>query len=171
TLTADPRSWKGSKPIQFTFRWRRCDKNGGSCADISGATGQSYTLTSADVGNTLRVVVTGQNSGGSSSSTSDPTAVIRAKPASPPPGPAGAIKLPNGQTSIPVTSVSPPDHLLVDQIRYTPTRIHSRNVPLVARFHVMNEHGFVIRDALVYAVGVPFDRLSKAPETVTAVDG
>ena len=41
-----------------------------ACADIAGATASTYTLVAADVGNTLRVVVTGTNGGGSSNATS-----------------------------------------------------------------------------------------------------
>src|SRR5205807_865071 len=50
---------------------------------IAGATGQSYTLTSADVGATVRVAVTGSNSAGSSSATSPATAVVQAAPVAP----------------------------------------------------------------------------------------
>jgi hypothetical protein len=78
TLTASPGSWSGTQPISYGYEWRRCDSAGGSCAAIAGATASSYTLTSADVGSTLRVAVTGSNSAGSATAVSAPTAVVQA---------------------------------------------------------------------------------------------
>jgi hypothetical protein len=79
TLTADPGTWSGTQPITFTYQWRRCDSNGSSCANIIGATSKTYTLTSADVGNALRVAVRGTNTAGSRVAVSAPTAAITAK--------------------------------------------------------------------------------------------
>jgi hypothetical protein len=75
-LTADPGTWSGTQPIAYAYQWRRCDSAGGNCVDIAGATAQSYTVASADVGSTIRVTVTGSNSGGSASAASAPTAVV-----------------------------------------------------------------------------------------------
>jgi Concanavalin A-like lectin/glucanases superfamily/Calcineurin-like phosphoesterase len=82
-LTADPGTWSGTQPIAYAYQWRRCDTSGGGCADIAGATGQSYALTSADVGSTIRVAVTASNSGGSATATSAPTAPVTAATADP----------------------------------------------------------------------------------------
>jgi hypothetical protein len=78
TLTAQSGSWNGTTPIAFTYRWRRCDSAGGSCSNLSGATGQTYTLVAADIGHSLRIDVTATNSAGSSSASSGPTAVVTA---------------------------------------------------------------------------------------------
>ena len=80
TLTAANGTWTGTPTITFTRQWRRCDASGAGCADIAGATGTTYTLTPADVGSTMRVVVTATNSAGSASATSAQTAVVAAIP-------------------------------------------------------------------------------------------
>ena len=54
-LTAAAGSWTGTQPISYGYQWRRCDSAGANCVDIAGATGQTYTLASADVGSTARV--------------------------------------------------------------------------------------------------------------------
>jgi hypothetical protein len=78
TLAADPGTWSGTTPITYAYQWRRCDSAGASCADIAGATAQTYALVAADVGARLRVAVTASNVAGSASATSDATAVVTA---------------------------------------------------------------------------------------------
>ncbi len=80
TLVAGNGTWTGTAPISYTYQWRRCDAAGAACADIAGATGGSYAQTPADVGGTIRVVVTGTNAGGASSATSNASAVVAAAP-------------------------------------------------------------------------------------------
>ncbi len=63
-LSASPGSWSGDNPITFTYQWQRCDSSGGSCANIAGATAQTYTLVLADVNGRLLVNVTGHNGAG-----------------------------------------------------------------------------------------------------------
>jgi hypothetical protein len=62
TLTASPGSWSGSPT--FTYQWQRCATQGSNCTNISGATGSSYTLTSSDIGQFLRLEITATNVGG-----------------------------------------------------------------------------------------------------------
>ncbi len=80
SLTASSGSWAGTTPIAFAFQWRLCDAGGAACADVTGATGQAYTVQAADVGKTLRVQVTATNSAGSGQATSDPTATVTTAP-------------------------------------------------------------------------------------------
>jgi hypothetical protein len=167
TLAASPGGWSGTQPIAFSYQWLRCDRNGGSCASISSATGQSYTLTSADVGQTVRVRVTARNSAGSRSSTSVPSAIVtRAAP----PGPGGQIRLPNGKISIPVTSVELPVRLIVDEVRFSPNPVRSRRGAITARFRVSDTRGFVVRGALVFLRSTPLLTMTP-PEGATQVDG
>src|SRR5438477_580296 len=63
--------------ITYTDQWQRGDAAGAGCHAISDATNQTYSPTSLDVGNTLRVVVTATNSSGSGASISHQSAVIR----------------------------------------------------------------------------------------------
>jgi hypothetical protein len=79
-LSTTSGSWSGS-PTSYSYRWRRCDSQGATCADIPGATGQTYTLVAGDVGATIRSAVTAANASGSATSESQTTAVIAAKPA------------------------------------------------------------------------------------------
>ena len=84
TLSASSGSWNGTTPITYSYQFRRCGPNGGSCAGISGANKSTYTLKSADRGSTVRVRVTAKNSDGSAQIESAQTAVVTA-PAAPAP--------------------------------------------------------------------------------------
>ena len=77
-LTANPGTWTGSPPPTYTHQWRRCNAAGASCVDIAGATASTYTLATADVGSTIRVVVTGTSPAGNASATSAQSAVVGA---------------------------------------------------------------------------------------------
>jgi hypothetical protein len=84
TLTvSNPGSWYGvpTGPTRFEYQWWRCTVptgGGWSCYSISGATGSTYQLTSADVGSTINVGVTAFNAFGKSNQASpfQPTAVV-----------------------------------------------------------------------------------------------
>jgi uncharacterized delta-60 repeat protein len=79
TLTVSPGTWSGSTPITLTYEWRRCDSAGAGCLDIAGATGTTYTLTSADVGRTIRVRETATNAYGSASADSAAPPVVKSR--------------------------------------------------------------------------------------------
>lgn len=63
TLLEAHGSWSGN-PSSYSYQWESCASSG--CTPIPGATGQSYALTAADVEQTIVVVETASNSGGSS---------------------------------------------------------------------------------------------------------
>lgn len=76
TLTARRGTWTGSRPMSHGYRWRRCDVSGGQCTDSPGGEGAAYVLSDADVGHTIRLVVTSANSAGATSAASTASAVI-----------------------------------------------------------------------------------------------
>jgi hypothetical protein len=84
-LSASTGTWTGLQPIDYAYGWRRCDAAGKACASLPDATAASYPLTAADVGSTLRVVVTATNSVGSNSATSRASDVVRPAPSAPTP--------------------------------------------------------------------------------------
>jgi hypothetical protein len=72
-------------PTGYEYQWERCNPAGEDCTPIPDATDQSYTLTTADSGSTIRVQETAINAGGAGlPATSPPTALV---PTEPPPGP------------------------------------------------------------------------------------
>jgi hypothetical protein len=85
-LTATTGTWTGGART-FAFQWQRCDTTGAGCVDVTGATGRTYGVRTADVGHTMRVVVTATNLAGSTSANSDNTAVVHTA-STPPPTPA-----------------------------------------------------------------------------------
>jgi hypothetical protein len=157
TLTANGGSWSGTNPITLAYQWVRCGADGGkpdgsNCATIGGANSTKYVVSASDVGNRLRVRVTARNSQGSAVAASNATTTVQPSgPALPP----GAVKLPNGKYSIPVTSVALPARLVVDGIKFTPTIVRSRSAPIVLQVHVSDTRGFSVRDALVFARSTP----------------
>ena len=83
-LQAQNGAWTGGVK-SYAYQWQRCDKNGASCQSVDGATGRVYGVRSADVGNTLRVVVTATNLAGSTNVTSAPTGLVAGSSVTPPP--------------------------------------------------------------------------------------
>jgi alpha-tubulin suppressor-like RCC1 family protein len=73
-LKAAHGTWAGTAPLTYAYEWERC--SGTSCHAISGATGESYTLTSEDAGKTVRVKVTATNSVGSASAKSQRSELV-----------------------------------------------------------------------------------------------
>ena len=73
TLTADVSKVNPSNAAQsLGYQWQRCE-DGKQPVDIAGATASKYTITNADVGNTLQVTVSG-TAGFTGNITSDKTA-------------------------------------------------------------------------------------------------
>ncbi len=82
TLTESHGSWTNN-PRRYSYQWEDCDSSGRGCAAVGGATRRRLTLTSADVGHTIRVQETAINASGSSSpAISAPTRVVSPLPPS-----------------------------------------------------------------------------------------
>lgn len=64
-IGADVGTWT-ALPTSYAYQWSRCDASGASCVSVGGATGESYTPTSADIGSTLELTVTATNASGTS---------------------------------------------------------------------------------------------------------
>jgi len=64
-----------SDAASVSSQWQRCDATR-ACADIAGETGSAYSPTAADVGSSLRVVVTAAGAGGITTALSAPTAPV-----------------------------------------------------------------------------------------------
>jgi uncharacterized delta-60 repeat protein len=79
TLSTTTGTWTGNPAsFSYAYQWQR------SASNIGGATGVTYQLVQADVGNTIRCVVTATNTAGSTSANSNSTAaVVAALPGAP----------------------------------------------------------------------------------------
>ena len=150
TLRVTPGTWSGRQPITFTFNWLRCDTAGGNCILQSGFADDAYVLREGDVGKTIRARVIARNSAGDSSRLTVQTAAVTG-----PQGPAGLITLPNGERSIPASSVGATDRLVIDQVQFSPNPLRSQTEPITVRIKVEDTRGFVVRDALIFFRSTP----------------
>jgi hypothetical protein len=157
TLTASRGSWVGAQPQTYAYLWRRCDQNGAGCANIAGATGNTYVPKSVDIGHTVRVRVTARNSLGSSSSTSTPSGVVR------------KAGVPAGN-AISINDVALPNRLIIDRVSFSPPILRSKRT-VVARFRVSDTEGHPVVGALVFVVAIPFGNMTTPREQATGPDG
>jgi hypothetical protein len=97
TLTSTTGTWTLNGTPTYTFRWQRCNPDASGCADISGATGSSYLLRSADVTNAVRSVVTADDA--------DPGTQEQASAVTEPVSPAAGLVPAN--TAVPTISGTP----------------------------------------------------------------
>jgi hypothetical protein len=74
--------WTGTAPIQYEYRWFRCDGAGApdasNCQRITNASNASYVLRQADAGFRIRSQVVARNADGQDTATSNPTGVVTA---------------------------------------------------------------------------------------------
>jgi hypothetical protein len=166
TLTASPGTWNGNGTISYAYQWRRCDRNGGSCSNISGAVNNTYKLQHVDIGNTLRVHVTAKDKDGSTGATSVPTAVVKGAPPSVVNGCPAA-----GSGTLDVSTLAPPARLNIDGQQVTPSSIGRSTQELTVKFHVSACNGRSASGVLVYVTAVPYEQFSIPAEATTGSDG
>jgi len=148
-ITADPGRWSGRQPITFAYQWLRCDSAGGQCAPIAGATSRTYRVTSAEVGKKVRFNVTARNA------IAAVTVISSESTTGSEPLPAGAVKPPSGEYSIPATSVASTPRLVLAAVQFTPKTVTSRKQTIGVRIRVKDTRGFVVRDAFVFIRSTP----------------
>jgi hypothetical protein len=164
-LRVEPGRWSGRQPITFAYQWLRCDNRGDNCITQPGFVDDNYVLREGDIGKRLRVRVTATNSDGTATSLTPATGIVGQ-----PSGPPGAIKLPNGETSIPVTSVPSSERLIVDAVGFEPSIVRSQDTTITIRVKVKDTRGYVVRDAVVFVRSTPVVT-TEAPETKTGTEG
>lgn len=152
-LQAHRGTWTGTATITFVYQWLRCNREGEACGGISGATEDNYTPTGTDVGRTLRVRVTGRNTQGSDTATSNQTAVVQQ----------GSAR------SVPVSSVPNDERLIVSNVVFSPNPVRSRNQVITATVTIKDTRGLLIRDARVFMRATP--RVAQGDLKVTGDDG
>ena len=162
TLKVSGGTWVGVSPISLAYQWVRCGEDGGrpdgsNCPPIAGATTTTYGVTGADVGHRLRVRVTARNSKGTFTVASNATTTIAATG---PARPAGAVRLPSGTYSIPVSSVALPARLIINGVSFAPNPVRTRRTTIRLRVHVVDTRGYAVRNALVFARSTPLVTLS-----------
>jgi hypothetical protein len=160
TLTANKGTWSGS-PTSTAVAWIRCDANGNGCAAISGASGDTYSVTQADAGRTFRLSVTATNASGSTTFTSKQTAAV----------PGGTAKgCPAGTGTIKATDLAMPARLEVSHasISPRPVTLSTRSVTMHVKVTACN--GRPVEGAAVFAVAIPYNQFGGS-EKLTGADG
>jgi hypothetical protein len=145
-LTATTGTWAGTQPISFQFAWQTCNAEITSCSG-TGKKGNTYTVSTSDVGKRVRAKVTAKNSVGSSTALTDTTAVVAAS------GGGGGG---GGGNSVNVKDVGPSgERLTVDRVVFNPNPVTSRNVPIRVTITVKDTKGRLVQGALVFIRSTP----------------
>jgi hypothetical protein len=149
--------WAGASGAAYVYAWLRCAASGTNCATISGADNPSYTVGSADSGDSLRSRVTAKNGEGSTSAES--AAVLVTTP------PSGNV--------VPVSSLTArPDHLLIQTVKFSPSPFGNPGGSFTLKVHVILEGTTKgVSGALVMVTGIPYNWVHNPPETPTGSDG
>lgn len=149
TLTTSQGSWTSDTTPTFAYQWQTCDAQGNSCANISNATNQTYAVQTGDVAKTIRAMVTAKNTSGTTSATSAQTSAVTAAGSS-----AGGTQ--GSTASVAASSVALPDRLVIDNVKFSPTRVDTLTT-FTGRFHVSEtQGGKSVSGALVSLTALPY---------------
>ena len=165
-LTTSNGTWSGTTPLSFSYQWRRCDTTGGSCANISNATDNTYKPQTADGSHTLRAVVTAKNNDGSDNATSVPTAVVPATPVSNNGCPAD-----KSLKTAPIAQLAPPARLQIVSFDVLSGPINKNTNSFTMKVRVGSTCSVNIKGASVYVTAVPYNQFSIPAEELTGDDG
>ncbi len=171
TLVASTGQWEGDV-TDFSYQWQVCDSNGNSCSNISGATKNSYGVTSQEVGKRIRVAVTAKNKDGSTTATSAPTGTVVAAASGGGGGGGGGSS--NGCSSkggtVNAKDVGLPVRLLIDKWSFNPAVINRSTPGFTARIHIADTCNRSVVGAQVWATAIPYNQVSVVQGT-TGGDG
>jgi len=155
TVTGNPGLWAGAKT--YSFAWQRCNASGGGCSAIPGATKATYVVASADAGLSVRFKVTAANNTGSTDASSVAAPVSSAA---------------TGNAVDVTTLVARPDHLLISQVKFSPSPFGNPGGTLTVKVKVSLEGtDKVVKGALVYITPTPYAWASASAELPTGADG
>lgn len=73
-------TWQSNLPLTYTYQWLQCQRNGGPCAPIPGATTSTFLITADLVGRELVFAVTAHNSAGDTYIQSNRTTAVTGLP-------------------------------------------------------------------------------------------
>ena len=164
TLTTTSGTWSGTSPLTFSYQWRRCDKTGGSCGNISGGTAQTYTVLGSDGGHTLRAAVTAKNSEGTDSATSVPTAVV-ATPAAPVSN--NGCPANKSLKTAPIADLAPPARTQIEAFDVLSGPINEQTQSFTLKVRIGSTCGVDIKGASVYVTAVPYNQFTIPDEELT----
>jgi hypothetical protein len=159
TLTASHGTWTGN-PTAYAFAWSRCDANGNSCATIDGATSDTYRVSDAAAGGTLRLSVSATDAAGDSTTwVSAPTSAV-------PP----VNGCPAGSGTIQVSDVQLPARLRIDSASITPKLVTLGTHTIQLHVRVTACNGRPVQGATVFATPIPYNQFA-GPGRTTDADG
>ncbi|MDQ6818205.1 MAG: hypothetical protein M3018_12485, partial [Actinomycetota bacterium] len=172
-LTGGLGSWTGNPAPTLSEQWLRCNTSGGACGAIAGATGGSYTLTSADVGSRIRLQVQAANPSGTAKAQSAATAVVKAQATVVKAQAAGSLTgVARGHANLHVTAVRVVPALNeIDVALPRGMRFARHQRPLAGGIHVTDENGKRVTFSAVLRQGTLVLTLKRTVQTAHVTIG
>ena len=162
TLTVSPGRWGGTTPMSFLYTWQRGD--GIHFTPISGAGGDTYTVTKADIGQHLFVQVKATNADGYAWANSVSTSRVTG------PTVGGSTTLPDGRIAVSVANVALPNRLVVEVPTFQPATL-SPTGSTTMTVRIFDALGDAVSGALVQVTALPFGTVQPSQETPTDGSG